>query len=404
MPKLVQINATCNWGSTGRIAEQIGILALDNGWDCYIVHGARYVHDSRLKTIPVGTRREDTLHAIKSKLLGGHGLGSINATKHLVETLRSIKPDIVHLHNIHGYYVNYQILFDYLSRTDIPVVWTLHDCWTMTGHCTHFDKIGCERWRTGCYNCPQKKAQYGTLLLNNSKRNWILKKESFTSLHNLTIVPVSNWLGDIVKKSYLKDFRIKVINNGIDLKIFHPIKTNLREKLDIHADKTILLGVATDWDEEKGINEFIRLSINPQYQVVLIGLTAKQVKSMPKNIIALQHTSNQQELVEYYNIADMLVNPTYNDTFPTVNVEALACGTPVVTYRTGGSPEILSDETGLVVERGDYEALVHAIELCRKNTKSYYNNACVLRAQTNYNKDERFKDYIELYNSLLGTR
>lgn len=401
MPKLVQINATCNWGSTGRIAEQIGLLASEYGWDCYLVHGARYVHASKLKTIPVGTRRDDTLHAIKSKLWGGHGLGSVKATRQLVEKLKAIKPDLIHLHNIHGYYVNYQILFNYLREADIPVVWTLHDCWAMTGHCTHFDKIGCERWKTGCYDCPQKKAQYGTLLLNNSKRNWILKKESFTSLRNLTIVPVSKWLGNIVKKSYLKDCRVKVINNGIDLEIFHPVKTDLRVRLGINVDKTILLGVASDWDEEKGLNEFIRLSMESRYQVVLIGLNEKQVRLMPKNVIALQHTSNQQELVEYYNIADMLVNPTYNDTFPTVNIEALACGTPVITYRTGGSPEILSDKTGLVVERGDYNALLHAIEICRKNSKSYYFNECVLRAQTNYNKNERFEDYINLYNEII---
>ena len=404
MPILVQINATCNWGSTGRIAEQIGLLASGKGWDCYLIHGARYVRESKLKTISVGTQIDDTLHAFRSKLLGGHGLGSIKATRHLVEKLKSIKPDIVHLHNIHGYYVNYQILFDYLSEANVPVVWTLHDCWTMTGHCTHFEKIGCERWKTGCYDCPQKKAQYGTLLLNNSKRNWILKKSSFNSLHNLTIVPVSYWLGDIVKESYLKGHRIKVINNGIDLDVFHPIKTDLRDRLNIPLDKTVLLGVATDWDEEKGMTEFIRLSNYPQYKVILIGLTAEQVKSMPKDMIAIQRTNNQQELVEYYNIADMLVNPTYNDTFPTVNIEALACGTPVVTYRTGGSPEILSEETGLIVDRGDYDALVDAIEICRKNSKNYYYNACVLRAQTYYNKNERFEDYIKLYNSLLGAR
>lgn len=401
MPTLVQINATCNWGSTGRIAEQIGLLASKHGWDCYIAHGARYVRESKLKTILVGSKTDNTLHAIKSKMLGGHGLGSIKATRKLVETLSAIKPDIVHLHNIHGYYVNYQIFFDYLRKADIPVVWTLHDCWSMTGHCTHFDRIGCERWKTGCYDCPQKNAQYETLLLNNCKRNWILKKESFTSINNLTMVPVSNWLRDIVRQSYLKGCNIKVINNGIDLSIFHPSKTSLRESLNISIDKTIILGVATDWDEEKGLVEFMLLSKNPKYQVILIGLTLEQVKSMPKDMIAIQRTSNQQELVEYYCIADMLVNPTYNDTFPTVNIEALACGTPVVTYRTGGSPEILSEDTGLVVDRGDYKALVRAIETCRENGKSHYFDACVTRAQTKYNKDERFEDYIRLYDSLL---
>jgi len=401
MPKLVQINATCNWGSTGRIAEQIGLLAKRSGWNCYIVHGARYVNNSDLNAIPVGTKKDDFLHALKSKLLGGHGLGSKCATKRLVKKLREIKPDIVHLHNIHGYYINYLILFKYLSEADIPVVWTLHDCWSMTGHCTHFDKIGCERWKTGCYSCPQKEAQYGTILINNCKRNWVLKKRCFSSIRNLTMVPVSKWMEKIVEQSYLKNAKIHIINNGIDLNVFHPVKTDLRKRLRISEDKTVILGIASDWDEEKGLTELIKLSSNPAYQVILIGFTSEQAKNIPSDMIAIQHTSNQQELVEYYSIADMLVNPTYNDTFPTVNIESLACGTPVVTYRTGGSPEIISLETGIVVNRGDYDALVEAIVTCCINGKEYYSDACIERATKNFNKDERFKDYILLYESLL---
>lgn len=404
MPKLVQINATCNWGSTGRIAEQIGLLARTDGWDCYIVHGARYVRKSELNAIPVGSKFDDTLHAVKSKFLGGHGLGSIVATRNLVKQLQDINPDIVHLHNIHGYYINYPVLFKYLSEANISVVWTLHDCWSMTGHCTHFDSIGCDRWKTGCYDCPQKKAQYGTILLNRAKRNYCLKKRWFTSVKNLTIVPVSKWMSTIVRESYLKNASIRVINNGIDLQVFKPQQIDLHTKLHIPKDKVILLGVATDWDEEKGLDEFIRLSAVPNYQIILIGLTKEQVSKMPKGMIAIERTSSQRELVEYYSGADMLVNPTYNDTFPTVNIEALACGTPVVTYRTGGSPEILSPETGIVVDRGDYEALVGAIETCCKNGKAHYSEACVKRAHDNFNKDERFRDYIKLYEELLSKK
>ena len=404
MPKIVQINATCNWGSTGRIAEQIGLLATEHGWDCFIAHGARYVRGSKLKAIPVGSKFDNMLHALKSKFLGGHGLGSKQSTQNLVEKLKEIQPDIVHLHNIHGYYINYPILFKYLSEANISVVWTLHDCWSMTGHCTHFDSIGCDRWKTGCYDCPQKKAQYGTVLLNRAKRNYQLKKECFTSVSNLTVVTVSKWLGRIVQDSYLKDATLRVINNGIDLNIFRPVTTDLKSRLNIPEEKKILLGVASDWGVEKGLNEFVKLSEDPRCQVVLIGLTDEQIKALPSSIIAIQRTSNQQELVEYYTMADMLVNPTYNDSFPTVNIEALACGTPVVTYRTGGSPEILSPETGIVVDRGDYDALVGAIETCCKNGKSFYSDACVKRANNLYNKDERFMDYIELYEELLSKK
>lgn len=402
MPNIIQINATCNWGSTGRIAEQIAQLAITKGWNCYIVHGARYVNKTNQTAIQVGSRLDNIVHALKSKLFGGHGLGSKRSTEYLVAKLKEVHPDIVHLHNIHGYYINYPVLFNYLSKANIPVVWTLHDCWSMTGHCTHFDSMGCDRWKTGCYDCPQKKAQYGTILLNRAKRNYKLKKECFTSVNNLTVVTVSKWLGSIVQESYLKGSNIRVINNGIDLNVFRPVTTDLKRRLNIPEEKKILLGVASDWGVEKGLYEFVKISEDPRYQVVIIGLTDEQVKALPSSIIAIQRTSNQQELVEYYSIADMLVNPTYNDSFPTVNIEALACGTPVVTYRTGGSPEILSSETGIVVERGDYDALVGAIETCSKNGKSFYSEACIKRAHVNYNKDERFMDYIKLYEELLS--
>lgn len=401
MKKLIQINATCNWGSTGRIAEQIALLAIENGWDCYIVHGSRYKRPSQVISIEVGTTFSDWIHAFNSKLWGWHGLGSRYATRHLIKKLESIKPDIIHLHNIHGYYINYPILFQYLKKENIPVVWTLHDCWSMTGHCTHFEMIGCDRWKSICYNCPQKQAQYGTILLNRSRRNYLLKKKYFTSITKLTLVPVSQWLAGIVAQSFLQNAKIQVINNGINLDIFKPQPTKLRDKLNIPNSKHILLGVATDWDHEKGLPEFIELSKNSNFQIILIGLTEGQIKKLPKEIIGIQRTANQQELVEYYCCADILVNPTYNDTFPTVNIEALACGTPVVTYRTGGSPEILSPETGIVVEKGNYTELVKAIETVLENGKEHYSQECIARATQNYNQNERFQDYIRLYNELI---
>lgn len=400
--KLIQINATCNWGSTGRITEQIGLLAKENGWESYIVHGARYVRESKLNSIQVAGKFDNYIHVVISKLFGGHGLGSYFATRKLIIRLRDIKPDVIHLHNIHGYYLNYPLLFKYLKDEGIPVVWTLHDCWSMTGHCAHFDGFGCERWKTHCFNCPQKKAQYGTILLNMASRNYELKKKYFSSLSNLTIVTVSEWLKGIVKDSFLKNKKIVVLNNGIDLSVFRPIYSDLRRKLGIQDNKKILLGVATYWDNEKGLREFFELSKFDNYQIILIGLTSKQLKDLPSEIIGIERTSNQQELIEYYTMADMLVNPTYNDSFPTVNIEALACGTPVVTYRTGGSPEILSSDTGYVVNRGDFEALKDAINSLLGKGKLFYSCACIERARNYFNKDERFLDYIKLYNQILN--
>lgn len=401
MPTLLQINSALNRGSTGRIAEQIGILAKEQGWNVYIAHGARYMGKSALQTIQVVTEKEEKLHALKSMAFDAHGLGSKKATEKLVERIKEINPDTIHLHNIHGYYLNYKVLFEYLATIDTPVVWTLHDCWTMTGHCSHFDAIGCDKWKTGCYNCPLKREYPKSILLDRSARNYAIKKGLFGSLKNATIVPVSNWLGSIVKESYLGNYIINVINNGVDLDIFKPADSSkLRNKLGI-GNKIVLLGVATAWHNEKGLKEFIRLSENPDYQVIMVGVPTEIKQNLPKEIIAIDRTSSQQELAEYYSVAHMLVNPTYNDSFPTVNLEALACGTPVVTFRTGGSPESITPETGIVVEKGNYLQLVNAIETVRKKGKAHYSTACRERAVMFYNKDDKFQEYITLYNSLI---
>ena len=402
MPTLLQINSALNRGSTGRIAEQIGMLAKEQGWNVYIAHGARYTNRSSLNTIQVVTKTEEKLHAIKSLLFDSHGLGSKDATTKLVEKIKEINPDIIHLHNIHGYYLNYKVLFEYLATIDTPIVWTLHDCWTMTGHCAHFDAAGCEKWKSGCFDCPLKGEYPKSILFDRSARNYAIKKKLFGSLKNATIVPVSNWLGGIVKESYLGNYTINVINNGVDIDIFRPQEgTELRKKLDI-GNRTVLLGVATAWHNEKGLMEFVRLSEDPKYQVVMVGVPQNIRKNLPKEIIAIERTNNQQELAEYYSMADALVNPTYNDSFPTVNLEAMACGTPVATFRTGGSPESVTPETGIVVDKGNIDDLVKAIETICSKGKEYYAAACRERAVSLYNKDDRFNEYIELYNTLLN--
>ena len=401
MPTLLQINSALNRGSTGRIAEQIGMLAKEQGWNVYIAHGARYTNATALKSIQTVTPNEEKLHALKSMALDAHGLGSTNATKRLVERIKEIKPDVIHLHNIHGYYLNYKILFEYLATIDIPIVWTLHDCWAMTGHCAHFDAAGCEKWKSGCYECPLKGEYPKSILLDRSKSNYKLKKLLFTAPKNITIVPVSKWLGEIVSESYLKNHNIQVINNGVDINIFKPQETSeLRNRLNI-GNKTVLLGVATAWHNEKGLREFIRLSEIAEFQVIMVGVPKELKKTLPKEIIAIERTNSQSELAEYYSIANVLVNPTYNDSFPTVNLEALACGTPVVTYRTGGSPESVTPDTGMVVEKGNFKELVRAIETVCNNGKVHYSSACRERAVKFYNKNDKFQEYITLYNSLI---
>lgn len=401
MSRLLSINATLNWGSTGRIVEQISELARSKGWECYTAHGARYTRESATRAIQISSKLDNRLHAIMSFLMGAHGLGSKRYTKLFIETIKEINPDIIHLHNIHGYYINYPILFDYLRECRMPVVWTLHDCWPLTGQCTHFDLIGCEKWKSGegCSRCPQLGASYKTIV-DRSHRNWLLKRDAFLSVQNLTIVTVSEWLKSIVEESYLGEKPTRVIHNGVNLDCFKPTPTQ-RSKLGLDEGKPIVLGVSAEWGEKKGIKEFIELSKNDRYQVVMIGVTEQQLRTLPSSIKAIKRTNNIQDLVKYYSAADVFVNPTYEDSFPTVNIESLACGTPVITYRTGGSPEAIDDETGMIVEQGDINNLMRGIEIITAKDKEDISLLCRRRAERLYDMNDRYNDYIDLYNELM---
>ena len=286
MKTLLQINSVVNYGSTGRIVEELGQLAINNGWRSYVAYG-RNSNKSKSKLIKIGTACDVKTHGLQTRLFDRHGLGSCNATKKLIEQIKEIKPDIIHLHNLHGYYLNINVLFKYLNVSNIPIVWTFHDCWAMTGHCSYFDFAGCDKWKTECYNCPQKKEYPSSFGLDQSKRNYNLKRELFTSVNNLTIVPVSKWLEGIVRQSFLAKFPIQVINNGINIDIFHALQDfSIRDKYKL-KDKFIILGVANVWEHRKGLKDFIELSINLDlnYQIILVGLTESQKKKLPSNII-----------------------------------------------------------------------------------------------------------------------
>ena len=401
MPRLLQINSASNVGSTGKIVEQIGILATKRGWDCSVAHGSRYIGDSVLSSFQVSSSLEERFHWVRSIAFDSHGLGSVRGTQSLIDWMDQIKPDVVHLHNIHGYYVNYPKLIKYISERSIPVVWTLHDCWSFTGHCVYFDRVGCKRWLEDCGNCPQSSS-YPSALMDNSRRNLRLKRLIIGELQRMTLVPVSNWLGELVKSSYLGKYPIQVIHNGIDLNVYKPLNYNAKQKYGING-RFVVLGVADIFGSRKGLEEFIQLhqSYREEIQVVLVGVSEEEKKNLPPGIIAMRHTMNIQQLVELYSMADVFVNPTYEDNFPTTNIEALACGTPVITYRTGGCPESIDERTGIVVDKGDYEGLVAAINRVRFQGKAVYTDACMQRADELFNKDDRFMEYIRLYDAVV---
>lgn len=401
--KLLQINITANWGSHGKIAEGIGELALENGWESYIAYGRR-ARPSQSQLYHIGNMFDELLHGAVSRIADNHGLMSCRVTNKLVQYIDNLQPDIIHLHNIHGYYLNYPVLFRYFAKRDIPVVWTLHDCWPFTGHCAHYMFVGCQKWKTHCEHCPQKGAYPKSIFLDRSYQNFEKKKYAFLSLKHLTLVPVSKWLQNELKASFFQEHDTRLIYNGIDTNLFHPEFSGdfIRQKYNIPSNNRIVLGVASNW-YRKGLEDFIKLRaiLDGHYSIVLVGLKERERKKITKDIIGIEHTENQEELVALYSAANVFFNPTWEDNFPTTNLESMACGTPVVTYKTGGSPEAIGKGIGYVIKQGDIELAKKTImEICLHD-KEFYKNNCRQRILNYFNMNERFSDYITLYNEIL---
>ncbi|WP_455543452.1 glycosyltransferase [Intestinibacter sp.] len=397
--KVLQINSVCGYGSTGRIAVSLYNAIADDGGECLIAYG-RKEKPSGYNTYKIGNKFDNYMHGMRSRIFDKHGFGSKRPTLKLIEKIKEYDPDIIHLHNIHGYYLNIQILFQFLKEYKKPIVWTLHDCWAFTGHCSNYTSRKCYKWKTQCKNCPEKKSYPASLLLDNSKNNYILKQILFTDIENVTIITPSNWLKDSVKQSFLKKHTVKVINNGIDLDLFR-IKESTFKKNNNIEDKFMILGVANEWGERKGLQHFIEMNkrLNDKFKIVLVGLTEKQKKQIPNGIIAISRTRNIEELVDLYSSADVFVNPTLEDNFPTTNLEAIACGTPVITFDSGGSGEsVIPFTTGFVVKSGDLNKVISIIE--NKEFKNIKAEDCRKRAQL-YSDKLKFKEYVELYKTLL---
>lgn len=400
MPTLLQINVCSNWGSTGKIAEQIGLCAQAHGWESHIAYG-RENNPSKNRLVKVGFMLDVYEHYAENILWDNEGLASRNATKVFLRQVDIIKPDIVHLHNIHDHWMNYKLLLIYLAEKKIPVVWTQHDQWITTGHC-YYIPIGCERWKSECYDCPLNK----WYSLDKSRRNFNLKKNLCVGLKSLTIVPVSEWLADNMRQSHLKNRPIEVIHNGIDVNVFRPQAMDVHKRYCIDESKKIVLGVAAVWDVRKGLTDFYQLAKwlpADEYAIVIVGKLTEEKQTVEGGcqMVFVDRTQNALELAQLYSAASVFANPTYQDNYPTTNLEAIACGTPVVTYRTGGSPEAVDENTGLVIEQGDVEALKNAvIELSGKDLRE----ACRKRAEECFDKDKCFEKYIELYEQILANK
>ena len=392
--KIVEINSVCR-GSTGSIMLNIAKTARASGNEVY-------TFSERKKGAPpeghcyFGSFGENMLHRFFAVFSGISGTGSVIGTWRLLHKIREIDPDVLHLHNLHGWYINLPMLFKFIKKHRIKTVWTLHDCWGFTAQCSHFTLEKCDKWKTGCYSCPRYRL-YPYTFVDRTKQMWKLKKSWFGGVEDMTIVTPSRWLADLVKQSFLNGYDVRVINNGIDLDIFKPTAGNFREKYTLQ-DKKIVLGVASGWGYRKGLDVFIELSkrLPEDYKIVLVGTDDSVDKKLPPEILSIHRTCDQQELAQIYTAADVFVNPTREENFPTVNLEAIACGTPVVTFDTGGSKEMLNEDIGCFVPMGATDQLAREIlRVCNRE----YGKKAFETVVTYYDKKRRFEEYVALYES-----
>ncbi len=384
--KVLQINSVCGIRSTGRICTDIADVLTANGHECKIVYGRETVPEKYKKyAVRIGSNTDVKLHALESRLFDNSGFGSKKATNDFIKWVKEYDPDVIHLHNIHGYYINIEILFNYLKSCNKRIIWTLHDCWPFTGHCSYFTMVKCEQWKAHCSYCVQKHCYPSSILADHCKSNFERKRALVSGIKDMTLITPSKWLADLVSESFLKKYPVKVIHNGIDLSVFKPTESDLRKKYGL-TDKKVILGVASVWDERKGLDDFIKLSdlLDRQYQIVLIGLSDRQLKKMPDNVIGIKRTDSVTELAQWYTTADVFINLTYEDNYPTVNLEAQACGTPCITYRTGGSVESVPEEN--IVDAGDISTI-----------KSMLTNSQLSIAANDLSLNTAIGDYISVY-------
>ena len=395
--KVLQINIFGNL-STGRIAVDLYNVLKENGHDGLVAYARNTISDD-VPHYVIGSMKNVYIDALLTRMTDKAGFFSTSATIKLIEIIKKYDPDVIHLHNLHGYYINVEVLFNYLKKCKKPVVWTLHDCWAFTGHCCHFSAIKCDKWKTGCYKCPQKHS-YPASYVDNSKSNYLKKKELFTGIDNMHIVTVSKWLEDVTKQSYLKPYPIETIYNGIDTSVFKPIKSDVKKRLNIENRK-VILGVASTWAPNKGLKDFIQLSklITDDYIIVLVGVNKKQIRMLPDNIIGLSRTNNVHELVELYSAADVLFNASIEETFGLPTVEAMACGTPAIVYDCTALPEVVSEDSGKVIEPNKVELVWQTIQ---EMEDEVFNPAQIVENAQKYEKNKQYKKYLELYEKIIN--
>ena len=351
--KYLFINSVAGVGSTGRIAADKCRELMAEGHECRLAYGRTCGNCADVPTIRIGSDLDFKLHGAMNRIFDNHGFNSAAATRRFLKQVREFDPDVIWLHNIHGYYIHVGLLFEYLRFCGKKIIWTLHDCWSFTGHCAYFDYVGCDKWKTGCEKCPQKKSYPASLLMDGSSENYASKRHYFTGIPNLTLTVPSQWLADRVKASFLGEYPVEVVYNTVNKDVFKPTPSDFRSRYGLEGKK-ILLGVANIWEERKGLKDFVALApmLDDRCKIVLVGLTKEQSKDLPGNILCLPRTDNIRQLVEIYSAADWYVNPSVEETFGMTTLEALYCGTTPVVYQGTACEEIVRQYGGIAVARG----------------------------------------------------
>ncbi|MFA6866651.1 MAG: glycosyltransferase [Clostridia bacterium] len=395
--KIAQINF-CDRGSTGKISRDIFSVLNDDNNKIYVCSKIT----NQPNVVEFTNNIEHQIHRILGGVFDLDSLGSYFSTKKLVKQLKKDNIDILHLQNIHGYFINYKVLFNYIKKNNVKTIWTLHDCWSFTGHCPYFDMVKCEKWKTQCHHCSNIHTYPRSLFFDRSKSFYKFKKKTFNGVKDLTLVTPSKWLAGLVKQSFLQSYPVKVINNGINLENFNPIDKHTFDKV-IDRNKKIILAVSNYWAKRKGYPDLFELNKHidkNEYEFVVVGVDKIQSNELKnEGIIPIMRTENQKQLAELYSMASVFINLTYEDNFPTVNIEALSCGCPIVTYNTGGSIEVITDETGLVVAQGNVAEMAEGI---LKIVNRDYNRENICKeAQKNFNAEVMANKYKQLYLSTL---
>ncbi len=396
---ILQINANYGYGSTGLIVEDIGKMLVRHG------HKAFFAYQNTNKNINNGYRMGNKidwkLHALFSRLFGRQGYYSSLPTKKLIKYIDKISPDVVHLHNLHSNYVHLNKLLEHLAISDIPTVITMHDCWYFTGKCFHYVDAHCNRFITGCGDCPKKNAPPKSLLFDCSAPVLADRKKYISAIPRLEIVGCSDWICNEAQKGILNSYKITTIHNGVDTDVFKPYDSVLLKKEQGFIDKYVVMGMANKWmlPSNRDALEKVVASLDKNTVLMIVGCTSAQIdmlKRLSENVVGIGFIFDRHKLAQYYSMADVFVNITHADTLPTVNMESICCGTPVITYDSCGSTELVFEGCGIIVKENDTDALVYAIQ----KSKNMNFSQCADIGKKAYDKNFCYAKYLDVYSEV----